>query len=271
VQSLNRADHNAARHAEPPIRSHETEGGQRRERASREPTEPGPEDVIRPRPPASAPEARPGHRPQADRETRHEHNGGAVRTPDSPASHPADGRAAAGNLDPGARAVEGNSRTSEHHPDVRPVLTHFHAEFKGQSTDLYTDGTRWASGDPARRGDASAGRGEIPEHLPTGEDLVDTAGEEASRVEKLRRELYDEAGDLSDDIDRGANRLHDIFSPPPTNSYEATPVGGPHFSATQHPGMDLGAGAAALFALGLTIDRVARWGARHLEKNPERD
>ena len=220
AHALNRADYNAARHAEPPIRSHET---------------------------------------------------ATVRTPDSPARQPADRRTAAGNPDLSTGAAEGNSRTSEHHPDVRPVLTHFHAEFKGHSTDLYTDGTRWASGDLAQRGNVSAGRGEIPERLPTGEDLVDTAGEESSRIEKLRRELYDETGDLTDDIDAGANRLHDIFSPPPTSSYEATPVAGPHFSATQHPGMDVGAGAAALFALGLTIDRAATWAARHLEKRPERD
>lgn len=220
TETFNRADYNAARHAEPPIRSHET---------------------------------------------------GTVRTPDSPARQPADGRTAARSPDLSTRAVEESSRTSGHHSDVRPVLKHFHAEFKGQSTDLYTDGTRWASGDLAHRGNVSAGRGEIPEHLPTGEDLVDTAGEESSRIEKLRRELYDETGDLSDDIEAGANRLHDIFSPPPTSSYEATPVAGPHFSATQHAGMDVGAGAAALFALGLTIDRVVTWAARHLEKHPERD
>jgi hypothetical protein len=234
TETFNRADHNAARHAESPIRS-------------------------------------PEHRPEAGHETRHERGGGTVRTPESPARQPADGSAARGNPDVTTRTVEGNSRTSEHNPDVRPVLTHFHSEFKGHSTDLYTDGTRWAPGDQPRGHDVTADRGEIPERLPTGEDLVDTAGEESSRIEKLRRELYDETGDLSDDIEAGANRLHDIFSPPPTSSYEATPLAGPHFSTTQHAGMDVGAGAAALFALGLTIDRVAIWAARHLEKHPERD
>ena len=284
AHALNRADYNAARHAEPPIRG-QADGKNR-----------GPAD-------APAPAAASGgdrraehtvprqahdagtHGPQGTETfnradynaARHaeppirSHETATVRTPDSPARQPADGRAAAGNPDLSTGTVEGTSRASEHHPDVRPVLTHFHAEFKGQSTDLYTDGTRWASGDLAQRGNVSAGRGEIPERLPTGEDLVDTAGEESSRIEKLRRELYDETGDLSDDIDAGANRLHDIFSPPPTSSYEATPVAGPHFSATQHPGMDVGAGAAALFALGLTIDRAATWAARHLEKRPERD
>ena len=63
----------------------------------------------------------------------------------------------------------------------------------------------------------------------------------------------------------------DASAPPPTSSHEATPVAGPHFSATQHAGMDVGTEATALFALGLTIDRVATWAARHLEKHPERD
>lgn len=194
-----------------------------------------------------------------------------VRTLDSPARPPADGTAAAGNPDLSTRAAEGDSRASEHNADVRPFLMHFHTEFKGHSTDLYTDGTRWASGDQPRGQDVSAGRGEIPEHLPTGEDLVDTAGEEASRVEKVRREIYEDGQDVIDVIDNDTNAWNDMFAPPQISSYEAAPVAGPHFSAQQHTAMDVGTGAVALFALGLAIDRVATWAVRHLEKHPERD
>jgi hypothetical protein len=150
------------------------------------------------------------------------------------------------------------------------VITHYHADFNGHRTDLYTDGTRWASGDPSRE-HATAGRGELPDDSPTGEDLVDSAGEEGSLAERVRREAYEEGEDLVDVLDHGANRLSDIFAPPPTSSYEAHPVGGPYFSAQQHNGMDVGTGATALFALGLAVDRVAKWTMQHFEKHPEGD
>jgi hypothetical protein len=99
---------------------------------------------------------------------------------------------------------------------------------------------------------------------------VESAGEESSRLEKIRRGLYED-DDVIDIINDNTNAWNDMFTPPQTSSYEAAPLPGPHFSATQHNGMDVGTGATALFALGLAIDRVATWGVRHFEKHPEGD
>ena len=284
AHTLNRADYNAARHAEAPIQG-QADGKNR-----------GPTDAPAPAA-ASGGDRRAEHAATAqahDAGTRspqgtetfnradynaarhaeppiRSHETGTARTPDSPAGPPADGRTAAGNPDLSTRAIEGDSPASEHNADVRPSLMHFHTEFKGHSTDLYTDGTRWASGDQPRGQDVSAGRGEIPERLPTGEDLVDTAGEESSVAERFRREIYEEGEDVFDVVENNANDAYDFFSPPPTGSYETTPSAGPYFSAQQHPGVDVGTGATALFALGLTIDRVATWTMRHLEKHREGD
>jgi len=282
AHTLNRADYNAARHAEPPIRG-QADGKDR-----------GPADAPAPAA-ASGGDRRAEHaapRQAHDAGTRgpqgtetlnradynaarhaeppiRGHDGGTVRTPDSPVRQPEDGRAAEGNSELSTRAVEGNSPATEHDAGIRPVLTHFHTEFKGHSTDLYTDGTRWASGDQPRRQDLSAGRGEIPERLPTGEDLVETAGEESSVAERFRREVYEEGEDVFDVVETNANDAYDFFSPPPTGSHEATPPAGPYFSAQQHPGVDVGTGATALFALGLAIDRVATWTMQHWEKHGE--
>ena len=203
-------------------------------------------------------------------EARQERSGGTEQAPDSAVRKPADESAATRNPDRSDLAVEGNSRTSEHGPDAHPAITHFYGEFKGQRTDLYTDGTRWVPDDFRQREAASAGRGELPDDSPTGQDLVESAGEESSRLEKIRRELYED-DDVMDIVSENTNVWHNIFTPPQTNSYESVPAPGPHFSAQQHTGMDVGTGATALFALGLAIDRAATWGMRHFEKHPEGD
>jgi hypothetical protein len=229
AQTLNRAEHNAARHTEPPIRGSDTAAGQSRDQAGGPPAGPAREGATGSRPASSALEASPRYPPNVEREARQVHN-----------------------------------------PNAEPVITHYHADFKGQRTDLYTDGTRWASGDRDRE-HATAGRGELPDDSPTGEELVDSAGEKGSLAERLQRDLYEEGDDIRDVLEHGANRTYDIFAPPPTSTYEAHPVGGPYFSAQQHHGMDVGTGATALFALGLAVDRVAVWTMEHVKKHPEGD
>jgi hypothetical protein len=152
-------------------------------------------------------------------------------------------------------------------PD-RDAITHVHAEFKGQATDLYTDGTRWASADTPRSEDKVPGRGEIPpDRLPTGEELVDGASEEPSPLDKFRRELYEAGEDTNDVIEQTFNADRVLFEHPPTGSHTGTPMPGPYFSAQQHSGADIGTGATALFALGLVIERVATFGVQHLTKH----
>lgn len=245
---LNRAEYNAVRHAEPPIQ---------RQADAPPPAAGGSHDRRTERAAPGQPyeTATPGPR-EAQALNRAEYN--AARHAEPPIR----------GLD--AAAGQGRDQASRDQAGGQPAITHYYADFKGQRTDLYTDGDRWASGDQARD-NAAAGRGELPDDSPTGEDLVDSADEEGSLAERFRREAYEEFDEISDVVEHGTNRAYDLLAPPPTFSYEAHPIAGPHFSAPQPNGMDVGTGAAALFALGVTVDRVAKWTMGHFEKHQKGD
>jgi hypothetical protein len=202
---------------------------------------------------AAAPEAGPDRTEPARAETR-------TREEYAEAMHsngPLDGdheRAADSGTEPGRDASE-----------TAPTVTHFHSEFKDQPLDLYTDGARWAAADTPRTQDTVSEKGEIHDRLPTGEELADSPGESASLMERLRRGVYEESDDETDGLEKGANLVHDVFSHPPTSSYEGTPSQ-PHISETPHSGIDVGSAATALFTLGLVIDRAIHWAAGHYDR-----
>jgi hypothetical protein len=146
-----------------------------------------------------------------------------------------------------------------------PAVTHFHGEFKGRPMDLFTDGTRWAVTDAPNMGETVSEKGDIPDRLPTGEAIVDNADEGSSLLERLRREVYEESDDEIDILEKDANLVHDIFSRPPTGSYEGSSPNQSYVHATPHSGIDAGSVATAVFTLGLVIDRTARWVMQHYE------
>jgi len=147
------------------------------------------------------------------------------------------------------------------------AVTHFHGEFKGRPIDLYTDGTRWAVPDQVRGENTVGDTAGILDRLPTGEELVDSAGEDSSRLERFRRELYKESDDAMDTVEKDANLVHDIFSHPPTSSYEVTPTDRPYISDAQHSGIDAGSVATAAFVLGVVIDRGVRSVVQHYKEH----
>jgi hypothetical protein len=154
-----------------------------------------------------------------------------------------------------------------------PAITHYHSEYKDRTLDLYTDGTRWAAWDDStpRPEDYIAHKGEIPpDRPPTGEELVEGAGEESSLADRLRRGLYERLDDETDQLDKDAHLVHDVFSHPPTGSYEGTPTATPHFDTPTHSGVDVGSGATALLALGLVLDRAGAWTMEHFKKHLRR-
>ena len=183
-----------------------------------------------------------------------------------------------------ADAMRGNGLDDGNHerstdPDTEPArdasaatvaVTHFHSEFKDRPLDLYTDGTRWAAADTPRAQDAVSEKGDMPDRLPTGEELVDDAGESSSRLDRLRRDVYEESEDETDVLDKEANTFHDVFAHPPTSSYEGTPAQ-PHIYAIQHSGIDAGSMATALFTLGLVIDRAVHWAVGYYDKHAKGD
>jgi len=150
-------------------------------------------------------------------------------------------------------------------------IMHFHSEFKGETLDLYTDGTRWATTDQSRREDIVTVKPEVSDSPPAGAELVEGAGEDASLAERLRRELYEESDDELDLLEKGTNLAHDVFSREPAGSYESTPANHPYISEAQPSAIDPGSMATALFTLGLVIDRGLRWGVRHYAERSRGD
>jgi len=151
------------------------------------------------------------------------------------------------------------------------VVTHFHSEFKGRPMDLYTDGTRWAAADQVGIEDTVGGTADIPDPSPSGEELVDSAGEDSSRLERFRRELYKSSDDAVDAVEKDANLVHDSFSRPPTSSYQVTPVDKPYISEAQHSGIDAGSIATAVFVLGLVIDRGVSSFVQHYKEHARKE
>ena len=218
--------------------------------------------------------------PAADDETRATARDRGDRSAEQASGQQADGRrhprAEARTREEYADAVRANGHQEKPaDPDSEPtrdvpatdaLLTHFHGEFKDRRLDLYTDGTRWAAADTSRTQDNGVEEVKIPDILPTGEELVDGAGEDSSRLERLRHDIYEESDDEIDVLEKDANVVHDVFSHPPTSSYEGTPTQ-PHIYGTPHPGIDAGSTVTALFTLGLVIDRAVHWAVGYYDKH----
>lgn len=185
-------------------------------------------------------------------------------------------------LVPGEAAVftDGMDTNATHRPDDGPAadqreITHYHADYKDQHVDLYTDGTRWAPGDRVRgqnvvgpKPDRSS-PSDASDLPPTGEQLLDTAGEEKPRSERFRRELYKRGGDLADSMKNNASLATEVFAPAPTGSHEGTPAGGEYLMPAPHYGMDAGSLATATFVTGVVLDRTIHWLRRHVHVRTE--
>jgi hypothetical protein len=170
--------------------------------------------------------------------------------------------------EPAVRAVAEPLTREEYADAMRgngPAVTHFHGEFKGRPLDLYTDGTRWAAADTPDTEETVGEKGDLPDLLPTGKELVDNADEGSSLLERLRREVYEESDGELDFLEKEANLIHDVFSRPPTGSHEGTSPNQPYIHRAQPSGIDAGSVATAVFTLGLVIDRTARWVMQHYE------
>lgn len=298
AQTLNRADYNRARHSEPPIQR-PGEGGQRVQADTRTRAvggdvdrrtgpavpkqmgetaakgQPRTETINRSdynqarhgRPPIERTEA-PESAPRKTDHVKHEHGGHATRPPESLARTPATGNAETRRPDHGDRIAGAQPGLGEHRPADRDAITHIPTQSNGQMTYWSTDGTRWVPGEIARKEAAVHDkREELPRRTPTGEELVDSADEKSSSLEKARRELWEEGDDMVDTVEKNFNDAQDLFQRPPTGTFTGAPTTGPYFSAPQQSGMDVGTEAAALMVLGLAVERVATLGVKHLRKH----
>ena len=197
--------------------------------------------------------------PRSRQEVAREARARPVRLDDGPVPDRRDTVAPAGGR-PGDAAPPGSA------------MTHFHAEFKSQRLDLYTDGNRWASADSARPGQTAAKKGDVPVRPPDGRELVDGAADtNPSRADRLRSKLYDQSDGVLDVLEKNANIGQSIFDQPPTGSYEGSPAPQPHIYETHPAGIDAGTVATSIFVLGLVIDRAAHWAVEYYEKHAKGD
>jgi hypothetical protein len=100
---------------------------------------------------------------------------------------------------------------------------------------------------------------------PTGDELRDMDSERTSAEDAFRKVLYKRADDITDVLEKDANQVKDILSPPrPTGQREGTaPQLGP--AAPEH-GIDAGNLAILGVVVGLMSDRVIRWGVEQWRK-----
>jgi hypothetical protein len=195
---------------------------------------------------------------QAERQTGHARDHGHAEPLDRATSDPpADNGTTAG------QAAEPRSRT-EYAAAVRGTVTHYHAEFKGQPIDLYTDGARWAPGDRAR-GENVVGEkpdrspGDLRGFPPTGEQLLDMDSDKLSRADRFRRKAYENADDLSDGLKDSASTVHDILDHPQPTYASSKLADAPHITATAPPGIDAGNAVVGAMALAVVAAEGIRW------------
>jgi hypothetical protein len=86
---------------------------------------------------------------------------------------------------------------------------------------------------------------------PTGEQLAETEDDPKSRLEKLRRNIYDRADDISDAANEHGGTLGNLFERPPTATHTEVPSTPHAVPNHQENGVDGGHLASAALVVGL--------------------
>jgi hypothetical protein len=222
----------------------------------------GPENGGRP-PDRAAPDAPVGKRQHEDRQLAEPRSRQEVaREARTRLVRPDDGPV------PNGRGTVAPSPAGREDRQAATAVRHFHAEFKSQQLDLYTDGKRWATADSTQPEQTTAKKGDLRVRPPEGQELVDGAADtNPSRADRLRSKLYEQSEDALDQVEKNFNIGQSLFDRPPTGSYEGTPVPQPHIYETHPAGIDAGTVATSIFTLGLVIDRAAHWAMEYYEKH----
>jgi hypothetical protein len=194
--------------------------------------------------------------------------GPAAQPEKTPAGHDgpgaSDGPQPPDGGDPPASGVPGHGKGG---------IAHVHAEFHGTQTDLYTDGTRWVTGDAVRDAQAKAAKkqadgqpeprhhgiadipqmrdlgsntvgekeaqspGDTSDLPPTGEELLESDDKPLPRVERVRGMIDREFGDFSDSVVNTSVAAQEVSElPPPGAGLEAclaVPPSGPEILLRQ--------------------------------------
>jgi len=187
--------------------------------------------------------------------------------------------------------AEIKDRLRELDPGDEGVLMHAHSEFHGETLDLYTDGTRWRSGEAleeAQKKDPDAGRqgiadvpgvrdqgidviGERPddesELPPSAEGLLE-ADEGESKLDRLRNKTVRNLSDAVDSSGNQADALRNILNTPPTAHAEvmARPEAGPVVDASPHAGPTVDAVTELAVVTLLVGYQVSGWTRRKVDE-----
>jgi hypothetical protein len=86
---------------------------------------------------------------------------------------------------------------------------------------------------------------------PTGEQLIGMEDDTQSRLEKLRRNIYERADDMSDAADEHGGTLGNLFEHPPTESHTEVPSSPQDVPSHQGHAVDGGHLASAALVVGL--------------------
>lgn len=167
----------------------------------------------------------------------------------------------------------------EPRPGDKGVITHF----RGPTVDLYTDGTRWASGDVIRAREAERqrreGRAEVPSMREHGRSVIGDKPDDASDLPPDRKDLMKVNDRDRSVLDKGRRVVEDdeVFGDLTSTASEQTSIwqrnldykqpqghpiqvqrGAPHIGSVQYDHPSAGAIVETGIALAVIIDRGLR-------------
>lgn len=161
---------------------------------------------------------------------------------------------------PGSAGPLHNPDSSAAQRSGKGGILHGHSEFHGHSLDVYTDGVRWVGGDAVRAAQAEAARaraegqqaprrysitdvpqmrdlgrntvgekedrspGDTSDLPPTGAELVETAGKDKPRLERLKNEAFQEFDGVVGGVKEVADAILNAMSRPQPSGHPEVPV-----------------------------------------------
>jgi hypothetical protein len=135
---------------------------------------------------------------------------------------------------------------------------------------LQETGSGWEQGVSVVGGKPGRSPGDISDLPPPGEDLPEMDSEKLSRLEKFRKETYDEIDDILDVSEKGGETIKNLFDRPPMGSHTEVPAGHPSIDQPAAPGVDGGHLVVVGLMLGIVGVEAVRAARNAAEKWKER-
>lgn len=175
--------------------------------------------------------------------------------------------------------------------EIKSGLMHAHSEFHGEKLDLYTDGTRWRSGEALKEAEKKASEGglqdlaDVPEmrdqgnavigerpddesDLPVSAEGMLEADEGESKLDRLRNKAVRNLSDTVGSSTNQADAIRNILNTPPTANAEtlAKPDLGPAVDASPHASPTVDAVTQMAVVTLLVGYQVSGWARRKADE-----